>query len=194
MFEKIIAVATDKTAHYLNWNEIETAEFYLGLQVLVHDTIMILGIALISFCMGILKESCIVFLSFGILRLKTGGIHCRENWQCFLSTTAIVIGTVLLAHKVEALNDGQIIMIYLALCLIVYVISPQGTKKRPILTGQQKRLRKEAVIVLLIEMVLSLVFKDRLSGLLTFAAIFEISLFVLLYIVNQFTKVEVVQS
>ncbi len=184
MLDYIVNKTSHKMASYLKWNELELAKFYLGMKVLIHDVVMIIGIALLSYKIGTFEESCIIFIAFGFLRLKAGGYHCKESWQCFFCTSFIVIGGALFARHMHGINVGKVIITYLVLCVIASLIAPQGTKIRPIALDIKKKMKWETEIILIGYMFASVLLGETIGNLLLIAAVFEIVSLIPLIIIN----------
>ena len=173
MFENIACATSQKMASYLDWDEIEKAEFYLGMKVLMHNVRTILGIMLLSAWAGLFKESCIVFLAFGLLRIKAGGFHCKESWQCFCVTSLIVIGGAFVAYQLEGIENFQVISVYGVLFGVALLIAPQGTKNRPISFDMKKKRKWETIVLLAVYMLLTIIWKDTVGKFVMVAAILE---------------------
>ena len=186
MFESIACGASRKMASYLNWNEVEEAEFYLGMKVLLHNVRMIAGIALLSLFMGVFWESCFVFSVFGFLRLKAGGFHCKESWQCFSLTSSIVIGGALAAWGMESMSIVQIIGIYVILCVLACMIAPQGTENRPISCAMQRKRKRETIMCLIVYMFLAIILKNTAGKFIIVASMLEMVSLVPSVIMNKF--------
>lgn len=174
MLDYIANKTSRKMTLYLNWDEVEEAKFCLGMKVLIHDLTMTMGIALLAYWAGLFIESCIMFAAFGFLRLKAGGYHCKESWQCFLCTSSIVVGGAVLAQNLGYMSTGQIVAAYLILCVIAGLIAPQGTKIRPIPLDMQRKRKWETAVTLFVYMVLSVLLKETAGNLLLAASVFEI--------------------
>lgn len=173
MFEIIACKMSRRMASYLNWDEVEEAAFYLGMKVFIHNIRTIAGIALISLFMGVLQETCIVFFVFGFLRLKAGGFHCKESWQCFFVTSLTVIGGVFVAREIGNISGTQIIGVYAILCLMAHMIAPQGTENHPLSFVMKKKGKQETIVCLCIYMILTFVLKDTAGKFIMIGAVLE---------------------
>ena len=95
---------TNKIIGYLDsdeniWDDVDRARMALGLQVLIHNFIMISVILIIAQMVGILGEAVILLVAYGLLKITAGGIHFKKSVTCLLGTGVFVIAGVLASRQ-----------------------------------------------------------------------------------------------
>lgn len=99
---------TNKIIGYLDsdeniWDDVDRARMALGLQVLIHNFIMISVILIIAQMVGIPGEAVILLVAYGLLKITAGGIHFKKSATCLLGTGVFVIAGVLAFETVSVL-------------------------------------------------------------------------------------------
>lgn len=169
------------------WNDLERMEMKLGLQVLIHNVIMIGTILSVAKIINIFGEAFILMTAYGILKMTCGGIHLKKSLSCLLATGAFVIlGTWV--TKYMSMNLKYISTIYLICLILIVAIGPQGTKNNPISSENYKKFKKRAAVIVMGYLGITIymdIFWGYIPYLLCVAVVFEtISLFPL-YLKNR---------
>lgn len=101
--------------------------YVYGMILLVEKAITYVTIAIVSIVLDIFFPT-VVFMFFMLpLRARAGGVHTNHFYQCYVLSTALVIGGVLLACRVVL--DPPTLWILLALAVIVVLVI--GTVNNP---------------------------------------------------------------
>lgn len=162
---------TDKTI----WSDIDRMRMILGIQVLLHNIVMIGTILLVAKITGMFLEAVILLTAYGVLKMTAGGVHFKKSSACLLGTGIFVEVGVMISRQLN-LNLICIILVY-AVCLIVLtIIGPQGTENNPILEENYEKLRKKTVCIvtayLIVTILMAICFK-YVPYLLFIAVVFE---------------------
>ena len=65
---------TDKTI----WSDVDRMRMSLGLQIIIHNIVMVGTILLVSGIMGIFFEAVIILAAYGGLKMSAGGVHFKK--------------------------------------------------------------------------------------------------------------------
>lgn len=113
----------------------EQEEVYAyGLNILLGESLQVLVVLLIAFCLNLFYYTVVVCITFAAFRLFGGGPHLSTRWSCLLVSTAEITGLSFLAawpvpeNILLALLLGSLSFILLA----VYRWAPGGTSKKPL--------------------------------------------------------------
>lgn len=157
------------------WSDIEIMKMELGFHVLLHNILMISCILVLAFVLNILKESVLLMIGFGLLKLTAGGIHLKNSFLCILCTSIFIISGVTLA-KYIVLPFWVVLLIYGVCMLILWIIGPQGTENNPISDRNYYRLRREMMRIMSIYLLIT-IYKfttgEKAPNLLLVAIVFE---------------------
>lgn len=163
---------TDKTI----WNDIERMQMVLGLQVLIHNVIMIGTILFSTALTGMFWEAVILFMAYGTLKITVGGVHFQTSVACLVGTETFVMIGVMVSRRLD-INLLIIIMIYMICSVAIMVIGPQGTENNPISEKNYKKCRKKALFIIFVDFIITLfLFPTNLKNvpyLLLIAIVFE---------------------
>ena len=111
-----------------------------------------IGIFTISYILGILKETILFTLIYNFIRTPSFGLHAKESWMCWISSSIIFLGIPYIA-------DNVIIPIMIrsligcACILYIYKYAPAGTHKRPIISPKLRQKYKTISTLIAIIMV-----------------------------------------
>jgi len=180
---KIVAGLTKNTDR----SEIQIMKMQLGVEVFLHDLLMILAILFVSYILGMFRDACLMFIAFGIFRILAGGIHIDSSLGCLVSTGAIVIGGTKIA-EIVTFDRWILIPIYVVLIILTALWAPKGTENNPFSSEDSKKMKKYSIILVAVYAVISFFSNSNLRGLLTMAALFEILTLVPIKHNNNFVK------
>lgn len=135
---------TDKTT----WNDVDRMRMSLGLQVIIHNIVMIGTILIVSKIAGIFLEAIILLTAYGALKMTAGGVHFQKSLACLVGTGIFVLAGVLVSRQLN-MELLHIILIYLVCLIVLAKIGPQGTKNNPISKENYEKLRKRTVFFVL---------------------------------------------
>lgn len=139
-------------------NELEIIKYGLeGIYLTITKTIVILVIAAL---LGYFIQTLTFFITCGILRSLSYGLHAKKSWMCWISS-------ILMFNIIPIIAANFYINIYIKLAvgiigtLLMFKNSPADTYKRPIINKQKrKKLKTLSVISCLIFTILSLIIND----------------------------------
>ena len=139
---------------YPNYDDDKLDEIRYGLEAIYLSLSKTIVILLITLILGIFKESVIVLLFFNFLRMFALGIHAKESWQCWISSSIMFIGIPYLCIYTELSNIYYYIMIgFSVLNFLLY--APADTVKRPLIKKHRRiKFKVLTLIVSLIDIIL----------------------------------------
>ncbi|MGN1315372.1 MAG: accessory gene regulator B family protein [Lachnospiraceae bacterium] len=162
------------------WNDIERMHMMLGIQILLHNAIMLGTILFVAKIIGILIEASILLLAYGIVKTSAGGIHFKKSSSCLIGTGTFVGVGVWISRQLNIILC-HIIIIYIICLIILIIVGPQGTENNPISEKHYKKLKKRTIFWILSYMfttVIADIMIRRIPYLLFIAVVFEtLSLF-----------------
>lgn len=135
---------SDKTM----WSDMDRLRMSLGLQVIIHNIIMIGTILLASCFAGIFMEAVVLLTAYGAMKMSAGGVHFKRSFMCLIGTGLFVVLGVLVSRQLS-MDLFHIILIYLTCLIILAKIGPQGTENNPISEENYEKLRKRTVFLVL---------------------------------------------
>lgn len=132
-----------------------------GLEIIYLSVTKIFVILLVSYLLGMLKETIILIIFSTPLRNYSYGIHAKKSWHCYVSS---ILCFVLLPKLIISYNLSIIlriaISIYALTSMIIY--APADTHKRPIInTKHRRKLKFTSIIITLIYLFLAIVIHDN---------------------------------
>lgn len=162
---------TDKTM----WNDIERLQMILGMQVLLHNIIMMGTLLIIARLTGMFPEAVILLAAYGVLKIAAGGIHFKRSFACLLATETFVTSGILISRHLH-MRLAHIILIYIVCLAILAVIGPQGTENNPISEENFGKLKRMAIWIISVYLILTIVmaiYMKHIPYLLFIAVVFE---------------------
>ncbi len=171
---------TNRIVNYLDidktiWSDMDRMRMVLGLQVLIHNIIMIGTILFVAKIAGMFLEAVILLTAYGVLKMTAGGVHFKKSSACLLGTGIFVIVGVMVSRELN-MDLIYIILIYVVCLIVLIIIGPQGTENNPIPEENYEKLRKKTVFIVSAYMIVTL-FKaicfKHVPYLLFIAVVFE---------------------
>lgn len=162
---------TDKTI----WNDVDRMRMSLGLQVIIHNIVMIGTILFVSKIVGIFWEAVVLLTAYGALKMTAGGVHFKKSLACLVGTGIFVVAGVLVSRQLN-MELFHMILIYLVCLIILAKIGPQGTENNPISEENYEKLRKKTVLLVLAYLTITVVMAKCIGNipyLLFVAVVFE---------------------
>ena len=115
----------------------------LGLQVIIHNIVMIGTILLVSKIVRNLFGKPLSFLTaYGALKMTAGGVHFIKSLACLVGTGDFCVVAGVLVSRQLNMELFHIVLIYLVCLIILAKIGPQGTENNPISEENYEKLRK----------------------------------------------------
>jgi len=179
MKEVIINKTINTIKKYYNYDETKLLEIRYGLESLYLSIIKIVVIVLISIITHTIKELCLLFLFYGILRLTGFGLHAKKSIHCWIYSIAIFNGFPLLI-KCLNIENNYLLISTIILLPFLSIYAPADTEKRPLI-NKKKRIVYKVVTIIISIIYISIIFikKDIYLSKILFFSIFLETLLVL---------------
>ena len=144
-----------------SYNDIMYERIRYGLEIIYLSVTKIFVILLVSYLLGMLKETIILMIFSTPLRNYSYGIHAKKSWHCYVSS---IFCFVLLPKLIINFNLSIIlritISIYALTSMIIY--APADTHKRPIInTNHRKKLKYTSIIITISYIFLTILINDN---------------------------------
>lgn len=168
------------------WDDLDRMRMMLGIQIVLHNIIMIGTILLVAQILDIVLEATVLLMAYGALKMSAGGIHFKKSSYC-LMCTGMFVGAGVFISKHLNMELFKVIVIYLICFIVLTIIAPQGTENNPISEKNYDKLKIRTIFLVLIYLIITIVMEastGRIPYLLFVAVVFEtLSLFPL-YIIK----------
>jgi len=131
-----------------------------GLEAIYLMITKMIVIFLLSYLLGILKETLLLLISYNVIRSQAFGIHASKSVYCLISSTLMFVGGALVCKYVAIPFVFVIIMALICnVCLLLY--APADTHKRPLVNEKKrKRFKYVSFSLGIIYTVLIIVFRN----------------------------------
>ena len=141
--------------NYPDYNQDKLDEIRYGLEGIYLSITKTIVILLATLLLGIFKEAVIVLLFFNFLRMFAFGLHAKESWQCWISSSIIFIGIPYICIYCDFNNIIHYIL--LGISILTYIIyAPSDTVKRPLI--KKHRRIKFKILTLLVSTIYIIIF------------------------------------
>ena len=173
---KILKKIQDKNP---NMTEIQRDRIWFGLMMLLDEMPKTAALCLITWYLGILKQTLIAFGSFAVYRLFSGGIHLKSSIICFLMGTIMFIGLPLFGKYVvwdnQILKYSTFLMIWIYNMTMITLYAPGDTEAVPIINKKQRKQQKGlSYIVMNLIFLIGVLIKDNtISNVLIFSTFIQ---------------------
>lgn len=142
-----------------------------SLYILITKTIIIL---LVSYLLGLLKQTVIFLVCYNFIRIPSFGLHATKSWICLVSSLLIFI---ILPFICTLITIPIYLKIIIGLIGLAFIIknAPADTYKRPIVSKKRRLFFKICSSIVTIIMILfSLFIEDQfLANSLLFSIILQ---------------------
>ena len=174
MKDLIIGKQLNVIKKYNNFDDDKLAVIKYGLEsiyILITKTIIIL---LISYLLGLLKQTVIFLVCYNLIRIPSFGLHATKSWICLVSSLLIFI---ILPFICTVITIPIYLKIIIGLIGLAFIIknAPADTYKRPIISKKRRMFFKICSSIVTITMILfSLFIEDQfLANSLLFSIILQ---------------------
>lgn len=174
MKDLIIGKQLNVIKKYNNFDDDKLAVIKYGLEsiyILITKTIIIL---LISYLLGLLKQTVIFLVCYNFIRIPSFGLHATKSWICLVSSLLIFI---ILPFICTVITIPMYLKIIIGLIGLAFIIknAPADTYKRPIISKKRRMFFKVCSSIVTIAMILfSLFIEDQfLANSLLFSIILQ---------------------
>jgi len=160
--------------NYPQYSEEKLAEIKYGLEGIYLTITKIVVILLLSFLLGILKESLLIMLVFNGIRFFAFGIHASKSSYCWIaSILSFIVGPMIV--KYCFIPQGFQFSIMFVSLILIFLYAPADTKKRPLI-NERKRIRNKILssIVCLFYLVLIAFTEQTISNSIVIGTIFGV--------------------
>ncbi|MGF7057595.1 accessory gene regulator ArgB-like protein [Brassicibacter mesophilus] len=139
-------------------DEKEMDLYVFGMEVLLITSIKGIGLFIIAFALGLLKEAIAFILAFSMLRMQAGGVHLESFWKCFIVTNIITFFSIYLVIFLPINHTIIYQIIILAVSIILTILySPVDTPNKPLNEEETKLYKKRSLFVILIGSVIIII-------------------------------------
>lgn len=174
MKDLIIGKQLNVIKKYNNFDDDKLAVIKYGLEsiyILITKTIIIL---LVSYLLGLLKQTVIFLVCYNFIRIPSFGLHATKSWICLVSSLLIFI---ILPFICTVITIPIYLKIIIGLIGLAFIIknAPADTYKRPIISKKRRMFFKICSSIVTITMILfSLFIEDQfLANSLLFSIILQ---------------------
>lgn len=142
-----------------------------SIYILITKTIIIL---LVSYLLGLLKQTVIFLVCYNFIRIPSFGLHATKSWICLVSSLLIFI---ILPFICTVITIPMYLKIIIGLIGLAFIIknAPADTYKRPIISKKRRRFFKICSSIVTITMItFALFIEDQfLANSLLFSIILQ---------------------
>lgn len=141
-----------------------------------------LSFLLICYLCDMFLEGIIYGILFILLRIYAGGIHLTSNIKCFIASSGVVIGTLLLLKHISLDNIILIILAIIA-SFVIWILSPVEAVNKPLDEKELIVYRGRARAILLLElfiMAISLFLDIRIISYIITLVLMEIGIIMII--------------
>lgn len=183
---KILELISNK-----NQTDEEKQVLLFGITRIVEDIPKTIGIIIIGFILGIIKEMAIVTLVIMLYKTLTGGVHAKTNWGCFIYSVIFYLA-IIYTSKFLILTDiskySMYTIIYIFSLYTIFVYVPADVPEIPKVNLKlRKSLKIKSVIMLnLIYLVCLIFIKDVIMQNLIIYSVFYIGIMTTRTVYNLF--------
>lgn len=143
MIDKFCEFLTDKIRKEMPEIDDERAEVIIyGLQNIIGEIPKTFLVLLISYFLGIWKETLITFLLLMPYKNASGGFHLKTHLGCIMGTTIFYCGVAVLAKYViltGIIKYSMIASVWIFGLLMIHLYAPADTENVPILTKKDRK-------------------------------------------------------
>lgn len=132
-----------------NYSKDKRAELRYGLEALYLNITKLIVLLFLSLLIGILKETCLFFLFYALIRTFAFGLHVKNSSWCWvLSILAFIILPFLSTIIIPNIYFNFFVLV---LCFFNFLIyAPADTKKRPLVNKKKRIIYKIITIIICI--------------------------------------------
>lgn len=142
-----------------------------SIYILITKTIIIL---LVSYLLGLLKQTVIFLVCYNFIRIPSFGLHATKSWICLVSSLLIFI---ILPFICTVITIPTYLKIIIGLIGLAFIIknAPADTYKRPIISKKRRMFFKICSSIVTIAMIIFALFiEDQfLANSLLFSIILQ---------------------
>lgn len=160
-----------------NYDDVKLKEIRYGLESLYLSIFKLLIIIIISIFIHTTNYLCLLFLTYGILRLTGFGLHTKNSIECWIfSITMFTLFPMLI--KCLNINNYFYYIGSIILLILIIIYAPADTEKRPLI-HKKKRLIYKLITSLITIIYISIIIICKniiIKKLLFFSILLEVLL------------------
>lgn len=150
---------TDYLVSINNLSKLEGIKIKYSIEVILNELSKIIFMAIIFIFFNVIETAFVVCITFLILRLITGGIHCKTYFKCLIVSTLFISSIIWCSNQI-LLSILQINFILIISCVVVYFIGPIQSNNRKYSESLVNELKHKSLIFLLIIFIISNIFSN----------------------------------
>lgn len=149
--------------------ELEKEKIRFGIQLIFNDLWKVLIIYIIALVLNCFIPTLVTHIAFILLRQVCFGFHFQNSWVCLISSIVSLPVALYLVDRIN-LDSEYKFLIGILTSLILLIIAPIGTKKRPVFNQKHRiYLRKKLIIRLFILWLTILFLKENYQTFIMYA-------------------------
>jgi len=152
--------------------------YVYGTELLVITIIKYLGLFILSYILGLVREAFIFIVAFSTLRNQAGGVHSDSFLRCLVITNIITIISISIVKHViiDHLYISLPILLLLSI-IIVFKYAPIDTPNRRLDEKDRKKYRKRSRLIIIVGGLIILTYSFVIKDSLLYATIAAIGFF-----------------
>lgn len=155
------AKAAGCIAKELNLNNKKIAIVSYGIEVIIGALIKLAVFIAVPWMLGVLAEFMVAYLSFAILRIVAGGVHCSEFYRCLIVSAISYLSIAFISTHISSYalpyTYREIYWVILIFSLLVMIVkAPVDVQEKPIINPKRRlRLKIASCLVVGLYMLIS---------------------------------------
>ena len=173
MKERIIKGIIDNIRKESNYDETKLKEIKYGLETIYVSIVKLIIILIISIFLHTIKELCVFYLLYVLIRLTGFGLHAKNTIMCYLLTIPLF---VIIPYLIKILALKEILYyITIPFIIILAIYAPADTEKRPLINSKKRKIYKILTILISITYLTIILLKNNylIKNSLFFSIILE---------------------
>lgn len=123
-------------------DSIELEEIKYGLDILISFFVKTVLIMLIGLILGLLPYLITAVITLALVKLFSGGVHAKNDFQCFVVTSLVIFSIIYLSLLINITIFYKVILFVLSFILLI-AYAPADSEEKPIIS---ENLRKKLKI------------------------------------------------
>lgn len=137
--------------------EEEQKELYVfGIQLAIHIFFCLTLFLLLGLLLQQVYQTILFMIFFIPLRKYAGGFHANTRGACYIYSTLLCLGALLLIKYVHVNNLMRLAIVFLT-GLVVFILAPSDTSEREMDLSETAHYKKIARIILIVESIFLLI-------------------------------------
>jgi len=129
--------------------------YIYGFQLFLATVFKGIGLLIIGFTLGYVKEIIVFVAAFSTLRIYAGGYHSPSYLNCFIMTVIFALTSVIGAEMLTYINHFYITLGFLIIAtILVLIYAPVDNDNKPLTENEYKRYRKISIIIIFLQVIL----------------------------------------